>query len=125
MRKEKKEERKEEMIVLLILVSLIVLSWGKEEKKCNKEDFRIYSRTGSTFPHRFRAFGGMTVSKASYESSVRSATGLSIPCSECYGDAYICGYENCFWSCASEGTSCNQCLINEKCIEKVNTCTGF
>jgi hypothetical protein len=93
--------------------------------KCSIQDKHIYRRMGREFSHRFRAFGGVTVSKSSYEEAVRHATGLSVPCSQCYGDAYICGYNNCFWSCSTEGASCDACLKKEGCIEACNKCTGF
>jgi hypothetical protein len=110
------------MLILIVLIFLAEVSFGA---KCNTKDHQIYKHIGGTFAHRFRAFGGMTVSKSSYEASVRQDTGLSVACSECYGDAYICGYDNCFWSCSSEGESCDRCLKNEGCIKKVNVCTGF
>lgn len=111
------------MLVLPILVLLFVgLSQGS---KCNVQDRLVYKQIGETFPSKFRSFGGWSVSKSSFESSVREYAGLSKPCSECFGDAYICGYNNCFWSCSSAGETCNRCLIEEKCTENVNKCTGF
>jgi hypothetical protein len=97
--------------------------WAKG--KCNHSDKLIYKRIGKEFSHRFRAFGGVTVSKSSYEAAVQKATHLSSPCSVCYGDAYICGYNKCFWSCSREGVSCDECLVKEGCISECNKCTGF
>lgn len=107
------------VLVLCILVSMVLGA------QCNKKDKQIFKRIGHEFSHRFRAFGGVTVSKTSYENAVHKATGLSTPCSQCYGDAYICGYNNCFWSCSTEGSSCDNCLQNEGCISSCNKCTGF
>lgn len=117
-------------MMFLILLLLCTLSLSERLKKkeignCNKKDALIYKHLGSEFSHMFRAFGGVTVSKTSYEAAVRQATGLSPSCSECYGNAYICGYNKCFWSCSSEGKSCDDCLKSEGCIEACNECTKF
>lgn len=97
----------------------------KHQGKCNYKDKIIYKRIGHEFAHKFRAFGGLRVYKPEYEEAVRKATKLSVPCSECYGDAYICGYDKCFWSCSTEGQSCNECLEKEGCISECNKCTGL
>jgi hypothetical protein len=110
------------MKLVFLLLGLCVVSFAT---RCNKKDAQIFRRIGHEFSHRFRAFGGVTVSKSSYEQAVRKATNLSVPCSQCYGDAYICGYNKCFWSCSTEGESCNACLEKEGCIRDVNKCTGF
>lgn len=112
--------------MMFLILLLCTLSFGRVEKRaCNKRDALIYKHLGSEFSHTFRAFGGVTVSKTSYEAAVRQATGLSPSCSECYGDAYICGYNKCFWSCSSEGKSCDDCLKSEGCIAACNECTKF
>lgn len=93
--------------------------------KCNRIDAAIYQQKGHLFPSAFRALGGMTVSKQAYEAGVSHIMGLSASCAQCYGTAYICGYNHCFWSCSSAGHSCDTCLINQGCIETCNKCTGF
>jgi hypothetical protein len=117
-------KKRKSMKLLLLFFCLFSISLAKHGK-CTSEDALIHKKIGHEFSHRFRAFGGMTVSKSSYEASVRQDTGLSTPCSQCYGDAYICGYDNCFWSCSTEGASCDDCLKKEGCIKNCNECTGF
>lgn len=111
--------------LLLLLFAFFALACANAKAKCNLGDKLIYKRMGHEFAHRFRAFGGLTVSKSTYEAAVRRATDMSAPCSECYGDAYICGYNHCFWSCSSEGESCDRCLKKEGCIDACKKCTGF
>jgi hypothetical protein len=93
--------------------------------KRTSKDALIHKKIGHTFAHRFRAFGGTFVSQSSFEDTVRKETSLSIPCSQCYGDAYICGYNKCYWSCAMEGETCDSCLTKEGCTQACNKCTGF
>ena len=93
--------------------------------RCNDADRAIYARDGDTFPARFRSFAGVTVSKSSYESQIVRATALSASCASCYGEAYICGWDNCRWSCVTAGASCNACLGSSGCVSACNACTGF
>lgn len=89
---------------------------------CNKNDANIIRLQQSTFPARFRSFGGLFVDKEAFEQSVIRATGLSATCAACYGDSYICGYDHCKFSCAMAGETCTKCLIDQKCIEKCEAC---
>jgi hypothetical protein len=93
--------------------------------RCDANDMKIFEKDGATFTSRFRSFGGMFVSKSDFEKKVSQATGLSAQCASCYGDSYICGYDNCKWKCAMEGDSCTSCLHAAHCIETCNRCTGF
>ena len=112
--------------MLLLLVLALSLIWQPVvAKHCNARDARIYKNKGYLFPSAFRALGGMTVSHSEYAAGVSQAMGLSASCAECYADAYICGYNHCFWSCSTAGTSCDSCLVKEGCIETCNKCTGF
>lgn len=116
--------------MLLLLIALLgFLSFasatGTGTNVCTAADRRIWVAKGAQWPHQFRDLGGLFVSKSSYEESVRQLTGLSEPCSQCYGEAYICGYDNCKWSCSSEGPSCVDCLTNAHCISRCDACTGF
>lgn len=92
---------------------------------CTERDRLIYRAKGTTFQHMFRSFGGLWTSRARYEDKVRIATGLSRACSSCYGEAYVCGFEQCKWDCMEEGDECNKCLAKEGCIDACNKCTGF
>jgi hypothetical protein len=108
---------------LLIVLALVVAQ--SVASKCNRIDAAIYKQKGHLFPSAFRALGGMTVSKQSYEAGVTRVMGLSASCAQCYGNAYLCGYNHCFWSCSSAGRSCDVCLLKEGCLEACNQCTGF
>jgi hypothetical protein len=92
---------------------------------CTAADRRIWLEHGAQWPHQFRDLGGLFVSTASYEERVRHLTGMTEACSQCYGQAYNCGYDNCKWSCATEGPSCVECLTTAGCISRCDVCTGF
>jgi len=92
------------MMLFLFLVSVAVAG------VCNTHDKSIYSLKGSTFPTLFRSFGSIFVSKSSYEDSIVTQVGLSRSCAVCYGDAYICGYDNCKMMCAVASRHCDACL---------------
>jgi len=92
---------------------------------CTKRDYQIYKRKGTTFPKLFRSFGGLTVSREDYLDKIVKQVGLSKKCAACYSDAYICGWDNCFWACKEEGNDCDTCLVEKECIQKCKTCTGF
>lgn len=111
-------------MILLLVFLLLGLATGSSGV-CTPQDRAIWTREGHTWSHVFRAFGGLWVSQSSYEERVRDATGLTSACASCYGDAYICGYSNCKWSCMREGMACDACLTEQKCIENCNKCTGF
>ena len=112
-------------MTLLILLVVVVLVVSVEGSKCSKADRAIWVRNGHLWPHQFRQYGGLWTSQSSYEEQVVAATGLTRTCATCYGEAYICGYSNCKWSCATEGPSCDSCLVQEGCIGNCNQCTGF
>lgn len=113
------------MTLVLVILLGIVLVADATVGKCSKADRAIWTRNGHLWPHQFRQYGGMFTSKSSYEEQVAAATGLTRTCTSCYGEAYICGYSNCKWSCATEGSSCDSCLVQEGCIGNCNQCTGF
>lgn len=92
---------------------------------CTAADRAIWLDHGAQWPHQFRELGGLFVSTSSYEERVRHLTGMSEACSKCYGQAYDCGYDNCKWSCSTEGPSCVECLTTAGCISRCDTCTGF
>lgn len=108
------------MFLLLFCFFFIVA-----HSKCTAGDRLIYNAAGNTFQSRMRTFGGAFVSKSEYEEQVVKYYGLSAKCSTCYGDAYICGYDNCKWSCFTEGEKCDICLVEHGCIRAVSKCTGF
>lgn len=111
------------MFLLLLFISF---SHGGDIFRCNANDKKIFKKDGATFTsHRFRAFGGMFVTKSAFEKKISQETGLSAQCASCYGDSYICGYDNCKFRCAMEGDSCTTCLNAAHCIETCNRCTGF
>lgn len=108
-------------VLLLLGLSLVANASGV----CNAADHDIFKSKGHLFPSVFRAFGGLTVSKRAYEAAVVDAMGLSPACAECYGTAYTCGFDRCFWSCRSAGRTCDACLVSQHCIADVKRCTGF
>jgi len=118
------------MIALLLLVFVLFvcashMTIDKRVNQCNRSDKLIYKKTGHEFKALFRTFGGLWVTRNSYIAKVMDATSLSYKCSQCYGDAYICGYKNCKWNCIEDGEKCDACLIKHKCIEECNKCTGL
>jgi hypothetical protein len=108
--------------MILLLVFFIV---GVVSSACNDGDQLIYSRMGHLFPIKFRAFGGAFVSQKGYESSIVEHIGLSESCAECYGVAYMCGWNQCWWPCRYPGIPCNDCLHAHECIQTCDKCTGF
>lgn len=112
-------------ILLLVVAGMVTTAAAAATNKCTKKDLAIWKREGHTWSHKFRQFGGIWVYQPAFEEKVRSATGLSAECARCYGDAYTCGYDQCKWSCMSEGSSCDSCLVQQKCTENCNKCTGF
>jgi len=110
--------------MILFLFSFVLMITGFTPN-CNKRDFRIFKKKGQTFPQTFRSYGGMTVSKQNYEQSIMDNFHLSKSCSVCYGNAYICGWDNCLWKCREDSIECNTCLQNAGCIKNCNKCTGF
>jgi hypothetical protein len=105
------------LVLLLVTQTLAV--------RCTTADKAIFDRVGASWPRLFRSFAGLTVDKSTYERSIIDVTGLSHPCASCYGDAYLCGYEHCKWSCITEGPSCDACLREENCLQTCASCTGF
>lgn len=115
------------MLALFILVSLSAAAAPQlqRKEKCNHHDVQIFRRDGAHFEAKFRALGGMTVSQSEYVDAVAHASGLTRPCAECYGEAYMCGWNNCKWECSTAGPSCDKCLQEADCIEECDKCTGF
>lgn len=109
----------------LLAFFFLLFFCGVIHANCNSKDYQIYKTKGADFPHKFRALGGAFVSKSSYETAVAEVSGLSPSCARCYGDAYICGWNNCKWDCATESKQCQVCLTNNKCIEDCDLCTEF
>jgi len=107
-------------MLLLLLLPLAALS-----THCTESDRRIYTLRGHEFPALFRSYAGLTVSRTSYEERIASEIGLSPSCAQCYGEAYICGWNSCKWKCVSDGDVCNVCLGEYHCIENCNQCTGL
>jgi hypothetical protein len=104
---------------------LLLLASCSLAQHCSAADRQIFLLHGSTFESRFRELGGITVTRPDYEASIISETGLSRTCASCYGTAYICGWQHCFWACRSASSECTSCLGVAKCIEHCNECTGF
>jgi hypothetical protein len=115
------------MFTLFILFFCFCFAKAKENKKgkCNDQDLKIFQARGSEFPIRFRQYGGFFVTKSSYISALQQNEGLSLSCASCYGDAYICGFENCKMSCVSWGKLCERCLTQYGCKRACDVCTGF
>jgi len=117
-------------MLLFLWFFLVTLASSKSSPtplhpRCNVADRKIYKAQGSTFEHRFRAFGGLFVGRSAYEAAIVKATGLSLSCARCYGKAYLCGFHNCKWKCAREGKMCTKCLERAGCIKACNKCSGF
>lgn len=109
----------------LVFLSLLAITYGVSTSMCTAEDHAIFRRIGHTFEHVFRPFGGVTVSKRGFEMEVTRAVGLSESCASCYGDSYICGWDNCKRACIFESTMCTACLVENQCVERCRVCTGF
>lgn len=106
------------LLALLVIVT--------EAGVCNHNDREIYKTRGKDFPDIFRSFGGLFVSQSSYEDKVKKETHLSAPCTRCYGEAYICGFDNCKIACALKlNARCKDCLSTYNCTQKCDECTGF
>lgn len=108
------------MIALLIFCISFAVAF-----RCNDADYAIYRAKGSTFSTLFRSYGGLFTYQSTFEESVVQGTGLSSTCATCYGDSYICGYNNCKYKCALAGNSCTRCLDAAQCIRACDECTGF
>lgn len=101
---------------------LLVLVGGALALSCNSNDRLIMK--GSSLRSNLRALGGLFVNQAEYEESVKMQIGLTQECAKCYGNAYICGKNNCKWSCILEGVGCDECLTGYRCIQECNKCTS-
>lgn len=121
-------------MLAFILLVVVVLSGSNgspiprshaEGGKCNPHDLNVYQKHGNEFPRRFRQYAGMFVTRSQYIESLHKYEGLSTPCAECYGDAYICGWTNCKMDCVSQDKICNKCLRENDCTQKCDACTGF
>lgn len=106
----------------ILLLFFITLTLGAF---CNPSDREIFNQKGHTFKTLFRSYGGTWVYQNEYEQKIVKNVGLSAMCAKCYGEAYICGWNNCLWPCRSAGPACDACLTTEHCISNCNTCTGF
>jgi hypothetical protein len=104
-----------------LLIAVVVASAGK----CTAKDGEVYAKIGTTFPSLFRSFAGLTVSKSSYEDRIVRETKLSPACASCYGDAMMCGWNSCRWSCSVAGSYCDTCLLDNHCTQTCEQCTGF
>lgn len=104
-----------------LILLFISVAWAL----CNSNDLKIYQTNGHLFPALFRSFAGVTVSKEAFELQVVRETGLSAQCAQCYGSAYICGWQKCKWACLQTGRTCNTCLREESCTTNCDECTGF
>jgi hypothetical protein len=111
------------MYFLLLLV-LAAATVANGSGRCTAADHDIIERIGDTFEARFEDFGGLFVSKSSYESKVQRAVGISALCSTCFGDAYICGWDHCKMDCLASALSakCRQCLKAHQCVQNCETC---
>ena len=122
--KNKKKKREEEMLCFLLI--LIYTTTIVYSSSCSSpSDRKIHQEKGSTFPTLFRSFGGLFVSKASYEETIVNEVGLSSACAACYGAAYICGFNNCKLKCYLYGSACDLCLKTYDCSQTCNKCTGI
>lgn len=106
---------------LLLLILFIICGGGT----CNQADFAVYAKHGAEFPFRFRQYGGLFVDRDEYIEAIRVNEGLTKECATCYGDAYICGWNNCKLSCVLQDEVCDTCLINHQCKQDCDKCTGF
>ena len=115
------------MILLFVLffVSFSLPSPSEEKGACSRHDAHIYKKMGASFPTKFRKYGGLMVSREKYIQKIVKHIGLSETCAACYGDAYICGWDNCFWDCKTDNPSCDACLKEKECIQNCNKCTKF
>jgi len=117
----------------MLSIILMLLSFGggaatpklRPGGKCNLEDLKVYLDHGKDFPQRFRMHAGMFVTRSQYVEALHENEELSIPCAECYGTAYICGWGSCKMDCMSQDKICNKCLLDHKCSQACNKCTGF
>ncbi len=111
------------LLLLLFVISAVGATSPKGAGGCtSRKDKRIVREQGATFASRFRDFGGLWVSRATFEERVREATSLSVSCASCYGASYVCGYDNCYLSCAMEGSMCTSCLERNGCVAACNLC---
>jgi len=110
------------MMLLLFALCFITITASRH---CTLTDDAIHARIGNTFAARFRSFGGLTVSKAAFEEHVRKDTGMTALCAACYGNAYICGWDDCKSDCWNTGAECDACLIRYHCTQDVVACTGW
>ncbi len=108
--------------VILIACLLAALCAAK---RCNDKDAAIYRDRGHEFPSLFRSFGGYFVKQPAFEHAIVNAVHLTRSCASCYGNAYTCGKDKCFWTCSSAGKSCDECLKKEHCTSSLHTCTGW
>lgn len=108
-----------------ILVLILAVAAAATTNNCNAQDKRIYREKGSEFPTLFRSYGGLTVTRAAYERRIVEEVHLSASCASCYGAAYLCGWNNCKWACASEGMLCDGCLVDHSCIQACDACTAY
>lgn len=109
---------------MFFLLLVIGVALSSAESRCNARDKEIIARDGDTFEARFSDFGGLFVTKSSYESKVQKAAGLSARCSTCFGEAYICGYDHCKWKCGTSAVSktCMDCAREYMCVQNCEHC---
>lgn len=110
---------------MVLFFTAIGTSIKSEQGKCtNPSDKAIHQRRGSEFEKLFRSFAGVFVTQSQYETKIQEATGLSATCASCYGDIYICGWQNCKMGCSASGEPCHVCLKDAGCTDALNKCRG-
>jgi hypothetical protein len=111
------------MEILLLVVLLVGLATALSPR-CGESDAAIYRAQGDTFERRFRALGGLFVSRSEFVDAVVRISGLSHSCADCYGGAYDCGWNECKGSCMIQGARCTACLVQGGCTAALSECTG-
>lgn len=110
---------------MFLLVVVLFFGISAAKTNCNANDHVIFSQIGHTFATAFRNFGGLRVNETTYVKAVMEMTGLTLSCAQCYGRAYICGYDNCSYRCMTDNRFCTWCLESNNCISDCNKCTKF
>jgi len=108
-----------------MIVGLLVLLASAWAAQCTPQDTAIHTARGSTFERDFRAEGGLFVSRSEFVDAVVRVSGLSHGCAECFGNVYICGWNECKAPCITNGPRCSSCLLRRGCTAALDACTGW
>lgn len=108
-------------MLLLILCAAANAAAGA----CTAQDALVYARQGHEFKTAFRSYGGIWVDRDDFRRAIMDHYPLTEACAGCFADAYACGKDKCYYTCAIASAMCDRCLVDEGCTTRCNACTGL